>query len=215
MKYAFQHDGKAFILKAEDGSTVRVGPRHEKYDYVQGVEAGRVIGISKSGRWTNAKDYDELYDKVSLGELKPSKMKFLVSAFNDLSLDRSNATQNGSSVHAWSAHGQINQAWYYAYGVIRSAENPDFCLDVEGGKYVNGAKVHLWKCHGGNNQKWVFDNGIIRSYGNPEFCLDIDAGCHGKDGGRVGLWACHGGKNQTWDLLSASQLAKKLDQSRK
>ena len=72
MKYAFQHDGKAFILKAEDGSTVRVGPRHEKYDYVQGVEAGRVIGISKSGRWTNAKDYDELYDKVSFGTSKPA-----------------------------------------------------------------------------------------------------------------------------------------------
>ena len=72
MKYAFQHDGKAFILKAEDGSTVRVGPRHEKYDYVQGVEAGRVIGISKSGRWTNAKDYDELYSKVSFGKSKPA-----------------------------------------------------------------------------------------------------------------------------------------------
>ena len=71
MKYAFRHDGKAFILKAEDGSTVRVGPRHEKYDYVQGVDAGRVIGISKSGRWTNAKDYDELYDKVSFGTSKP------------------------------------------------------------------------------------------------------------------------------------------------
>ena len=70
MKYAFQHDGKAFILKAEDGSTVRVGPRHEKYDYVQGVEAGRVIGISKSGRWTNAKDYDELYGKVLFGKAK-------------------------------------------------------------------------------------------------------------------------------------------------
>jgi len=72
MKYAFQHDGKAFILKAEDGSTVRVGPRHEKYDYVQGVEAGRVIGISKSGRWTNAKDYHDLYDKVSFGKSKPA-----------------------------------------------------------------------------------------------------------------------------------------------
>ena len=72
MKYAFQHDGKAFILKAEDGSTVRVGPRHEKYDYVQGVEAGRVIGISKSGRWTNAKDYHDLNDKVSFGKSKPA-----------------------------------------------------------------------------------------------------------------------------------------------
>lgn len=72
MKYAFRHDGKAFILKAEDGSTVRVGPRHEKYGYVQGVEAGRVIGISQSGRWTNAKDYDELYDKVSFGTSKPA-----------------------------------------------------------------------------------------------------------------------------------------------
>lgn len=72
MKHAFQHDGKAFILKAEDGSTVRVGPRHEKYEYVQGVEAGRVIGISKSGRWTNAKDYDELYAKVSFGKAKPA-----------------------------------------------------------------------------------------------------------------------------------------------
>ena len=48
MKYASQHDGKAFILKAEDDSKVRVGPRHEKYGYVQGVEASRVIGISKS-----------------------------------------------------------------------------------------------------------------------------------------------------------------------
>ena len=72
MKHAFQHDGKAFILKAEDGSTVRVGPRHEKYEYVHGVEAGRVIGISKSGRWTNAKDYDELYKKVSFGKSKPA-----------------------------------------------------------------------------------------------------------------------------------------------
>ena len=71
MKYAFQHDGKAFILKAEDGSTVRVGPRHDKHEYVQGVEAGRVIGISKSGRWTNAKDYDEVYDKVTFGKAKP------------------------------------------------------------------------------------------------------------------------------------------------
>ena len=71
-KYAFRHDSEAFILKAEDGSKVRVGPRHEKYDYVQGVEAGRVIGISKSGRWTNAKDYDELYDKVSFGKSKPA-----------------------------------------------------------------------------------------------------------------------------------------------
>ena len=51
MKYAFQHDGQVFILKAEGGSTVRVGPRHDKYKSVQGVEAGRFIGISKLGRW--------------------------------------------------------------------------------------------------------------------------------------------------------------------
>jgi len=75
MKYAFQHDGKAFILKSEEGSTVRVGPRHEKYEYVQGVETGRVIGISKSGRWTNAKDYDDLYKRVSFGKSKSAARK--------------------------------------------------------------------------------------------------------------------------------------------
>lgn len=277
MKYAFRYDGKAFILKAEDGSTVRIGPRHEKYDYVQGVDAGRVIGISKSGRWTNAKDYDDLYDNVSFGKSKPAastkskaakakpaaksaaksksstatkkkansaskadtkriqelegqlstlkeqvhdlkqllgtKMKFLVSAFNGLSLDRPEATQNGSSVHAWSAHGQVNQAWYYSDGVIRSAENPEFCLDIEGGKYVNGTQVQLWKYHGGPNQKWVLKKGVLRSYGNPDFCLDIDANCQGENGGRIQLWRYEngkylGGRNQTWEMLTEGQLAK-------
>ena len=70
MKYAFKYDGKAFILKADDGSTVRVGPRHEKYEYVQSVKAGRVIGISKAGRWTNAKDYYDIYEKVTFGKGK-------------------------------------------------------------------------------------------------------------------------------------------------
>lgn len=142
-------------------------------------------------------------------------MKFLVSGFHGLSLDRPEATGNGKAVHAWRSHGRLNQAWYYSRGVIRSAEDPDFCLDVEGGKYVNGGRVHLWKYHGGKNQKWVFDNGVIRSYGNPEFCLDIDAGCQGKNGGRIQLYQYlegkyNGGRNQSWEMLTESQLAKRM-----
>ena len=115
MKYAFQHDGKAVILKAEDGSTVRVGPRHEKHDYVQGVEAGRVIGISKSGRWTNAKDYHDLYDKVSFGKC--------IECFNEEAYTRltkslvKDAVTSALEYDTWKTSAQLN-GWEFNWSVV-------------------------------------------------------------------------------------------------
>lgn len=65
MRHAFRKEGEVFVLKGEDKSEFRINRDHHKYSWLCGVSQGRVISISKSGRWTSAKDYHHLYDQLS------------------------------------------------------------------------------------------------------------------------------------------------------
>jgi len=78
--------------------------------------------------------------------------------------------------------------------VLRNAEWPDLCLDVDGESTVNGTRTILWPCHGRTNQQWgkslggaIADNGWLVS-GNGK-CLN--AAQHSPDPGTwLIIWDC-------------------------
>ena len=65
MRYVFRKEAQDFVLTGEDGSELRIEDGHRKYTWLCGVSPGRVVRISESGRWTSAKDYARLYDRLS------------------------------------------------------------------------------------------------------------------------------------------------------
>lgn len=105
---------------------------------------------------------------------------------------------NGTNVMQWHCSGANWQKWYFeaATGLIRSLQDPRFCLD-NGGSFENGANIKIWTCMvGNNNQRFVLNNdGSIGMAIQPQQVLD---GYGTNAGDNVGTWWNWGGTNQRW-----------------
>ena len=62
---AFDEKKNLFRLVPETGRVMRVKSDHKKFEWLKKQEAGRVVKINASGRWTASKDYDGLYARLS------------------------------------------------------------------------------------------------------------------------------------------------------
>ena len=74
--YIFSFDSKSgvFTLTSSKDQLI-IDSKHKKYEWLKGQEAGRVIKISATGRWTSSKDSTGLYDKMLPSKKKSNKRK--------------------------------------------------------------------------------------------------------------------------------------------
>jgi hypothetical protein len=70
---------------------------------------------------------------------------------------------NLTRVQQWGCANVSNQKWIaYPVGAgdtapwveLKSARNPNLCLDVKGVSYTDGARLQVYTCHGGWNQRF-------------------------------------------------------------
>jgi len=62
--FAFDEKKNLFRLVPETGRVMRVKSDHKKFEWLKKQEAGKVVKINASGRWTASKDYDGLYGRL-------------------------------------------------------------------------------------------------------------------------------------------------------
>lgn len=88
-------------------------------------------------------------------------------------------------------------------GTIRTALNPEMCMDVAWAKTEDGTPVQIAHCSGNPAQQFVFtDGGSIRSI-LADKCLDVEGGndSHANDdGAKINIWSCVSYEKQTWTL---------------
>lgn len=104
---------------------------------------------------------------------------------------------------AWSAEAvAATPPALQAVGPLRSALDPDKCVDVSSGQGAinNETNVHLWDCNGGDNQTWYMTMaGELRSKRDPSKCLETWAN-------NVRMNACNGQSWQVWRLDADGEL---------
>jgi hypothetical protein len=107
---------------------------------------------------------------------------------------------DGTSVIQWTCNGGANQLWSYddATGLIRSMDDPHFCLD-NGGTYADGAGLKLWTCNGNNNQRFKVEPTtgaiVVRS-----FPTEVIDGAGSTLGASLQTLTATGGSGQRWAL---------------
>ena len=116
-----------------------------------------------------------------------------------LDIDRYN------SVKLWDKTGLANQKFRFqktndGYYIIRSSQNPNKVLDLQGGKTDNETPINLWDYGGGCNQKWtVLKKGEyyqLLSACDSDRAADIYNGQISKNGTNFIVWDKHGGASQ-------------------
>ncbi len=112
-------------------------------------------------------------------------------------------TADGRNIIQWPCSGGSNQRWSYdeTSGLIRSMQNPHYCLD-NSGSYANGANIILRSCNGNSNQRFKFDpeTGKIAIRNNPAQVIDA-SGASADAGASIVTWAFWGGNNQRWNMV--------------
>ena len=115
-----------------------------------------------------------------------------------LCLDISNAQMsNASNVMQWPCSDERWQKWYFeaSSGLIRSLQDPRFCLD-NNSVFENGANIMIWHCHGGSPQQFIENtDGSFGMALEPNQVIDGFGISPGDD---VGTWWNWGGNNQRW-----------------
>ena len=80
VQHTFMARGNGYELKAQDGSTIQIGPDHKKFKWLANQESNRVINVYPNGKMTSSADYKGLY--ASQGTTK--KMKVKLTKLDDL-----------------------------------------------------------------------------------------------------------------------------------
>ena len=61
ISYIFTFDTKTQEFKLTSKQDIHViDANHKKYNWLQNLEAGRIVKISAKGKWTSSKDYNNL-----------------------------------------------------------------------------------------------------------------------------------------------------------
>jgi len=113
------------------------------------------------------------------------------------------------NIHLWEWNSTGAQLWTHIrtfdkvecpfYFPIRLQANPNWVVDICGGKIKNGTELILFPHHGRCNQLWLYDGTFIRSRADPNYVIDVDH-CRIKSGTRLHLWRCNGTAAQQWDF---------------
>jgi predicted ATP-dependent serine protease len=83
-QFTFKAVGSHFELYAPTTKeTITVDANHEKYNWLTGQEAGRVINVYETGKMTSSQDYYGLYKEATV-QAKPAKLKINLTKLDDL-----------------------------------------------------------------------------------------------------------------------------------
>jgi jacalin-like lectin domain-containing protein/ricin-type beta-trefoil lectin protein len=110
----------------------------------------------------SADEVDKLgvvYAPVLGGAVPAPQPMRIISKSTALCMDVNQAAMaDGTAVINWACNGAANQLWSYdaLTGMIRSMDDPHFCLD-NGGTYGDGGQLMIWSCSGNNNQRFTYD----------------------------------------------------------
>ena len=66
---------KLYRLVPPAGRVIRIKKDHKKFEWVQQQEAGKVVKINATDRWTSSKDYDGLYEQIQADSKPVSNTK--------------------------------------------------------------------------------------------------------------------------------------------
>ena len=102
-QFTFKAVGSHFELYAPTTKeTIKVDANHEKYNWLAGQEAGRVINVYDTGKMTSSQDYYGLYKEATVAA-KPKKLKINLTRLDDLKFsdDLFVPLQTGSPIDAF------------------------------------------------------------------------------------------------------------------
>ena len=80
VQHTFKAHKDGYELKAQDGSSIQVGPSHKKFKWLAGQDANRVINVYPNGKMTSSADYKGLYASSATTK----KMKVKLTRLDDL-----------------------------------------------------------------------------------------------------------------------------------
>jgi hypothetical protein len=132
----------------------------------------------------------------------PASYFSIVNRASGLCMDVWNAAMApGTNVAQWSCSGAAWQKWSYdaGSGLIRSQQDPRFCLD-NSGNFNDGGNIMIWNCTGNANQRFDLDtaSGVIRMRSEPVQVVDAVGAAPGNDIITFTNW---GGANQRWNFV--------------
>ena len=154
----------------------------------------------------SADEVDELgvvYAPIVASPPAPAQAVQFVNRDSGMCLDiKGGNTADGTPLIQWPCNGAANQRWSYdaATGLVRSMQDPHFCLDNTG-TYANGASVVIWTCNGNSNQRFTYDprSGSLALRNDPNQVVDAARGSGA--GGSVVTWSNWQGANQAWNAV--------------
>lgn len=110
---------------------------------------------------------------------------------------------DGTNVQQWPCNGGDWQKWRYdaVTGLIRSKQDPRYCLD-NSGTFGDGGNIVIWHCTGSANQRFNVDasSGAVTLRTFPTQVLDVNNGSTDA-GSNVQTWGWWGGNGQRWSLI--------------
>lgn len=138
---------------------------------------------------------------MDVNDIQPRYFALRSKDNSNLCLDVSaGRTENGTNVQVWSCNNLAPQKWYYehATGMLRSALDPNKCLD-NGGENWNNGKIVLWDCNPNkDNMRFDFYDDSLRVRQNADIALDVSSPNRGAN---VYQYAWHGRNNQRWEKV--------------
>lgn len=60
--YTFKKTSRGFELQSADGHQIIIDDQHPKFEWIEQLEAGRIININAKGHFNSSKDYNGLYN---------------------------------------------------------------------------------------------------------------------------------------------------------
>eukprot|EP00956_Cyclotella_meneghiniana_P000525 scaffold571_cov34-Cyclotella_meneghiniana.AAC.7 len=107
---------------------------------------------------------------------------------------------------------KLQQEWSMGFPQIVNSLNPNFCMDLSGGRTHNGNEVIIHTCHHNNNQRWWMDpDGRIRSMANLDKCLE--AGTPHLNA-KLFIWDCNDEIHQQWKITPDGRIRSKQNNER-
>jgi len=124
------------------------------------------------------------------------------------------APVNGNDLWVWECDMSEKQQWTWSPTdlAIRTALDPNMCIDTGDLQAAHGRALYLWECNGYPQQSFGYDLDketiFIMQSSDATLCVDL-AGANAFNGATVQVWDCNDMGNQRWevDTLSSQPIA--------
>ena len=122
--YTFDAKIQEFILTSNQ-DVLTINADHKKFNWLQSLEAGRIVKISAKGKWTSSKDYNNLYDTIK----PPKKVVAKRVKKKEKQAEPEQKVPVKTSVYCFFQHPQES------YFLLRNTAGEEIKIDTEHEKY--------------------------------------------------------------------------------